>query len=1202
MLRFGVSLSFLVWCCFLLGQHSITFSVDLSINPNFNPSIHQVYVSGARLNPNAGFFGHAPWPMPGTNTAFLMTSTNNQIYEVTLENNPSGVYAYKYFLVENGQPTWNLGEWSGTNNRILVVNGSDVVINDTWGLIVNQEVNLRINEVMASNGITLADEDGDYEDWIEIYNAGSQPVNVYGFGLSDNINNPMRWIFPSIYILPDSYLTVWASGKNRTQSNLPLHANFSISASGETIVLADASGAILDQIPSVLHQTDIAYGRFPNGSEQLVYLSNPSPNSANLGPAFNALAQPLSFSVPEGYYANPITVSITSGDPSAVIRYTLDGSEPKENSPIYSAPLQFDNLANLPNVIANIPTNNQAPGPPFYEGWQPPLGNVYKINVLRAKAFSPLTPSAPSFNATYIIDPALHQRFSLPVMSLTSDFEHLFDPQTGIYVYGNSGNYWQDWERPGNFTYFQKDGSLGFNENAGFQLNGNTSRNRPRKSIRMVFRNQYGNSWLEYPIFENKSTARYKRLILRNAGNDWGNTLIRDGLSQILAKDFYVETQYFQPTILFINGEYWGVHNLRDRYSTHYFEAKYGIEADELTVMENNAAFKRGNPDGVAHYNNLITLIESNDLSTPDAYNQILQRMDVASFIDFQVTHIYPKNTDWPGNNVMYWRYLRNNFDPNAGVRDGRWRWLIYDLDFAFDLNLSYVPFLNEGAAHNTLSFALQNNGPSWPNPNWSTLMLRKLMENDSFKIQFVNRYCDLLNTVYRPEFVVHTIDSLKDLLLPEMQEHIDRWRRPESLQSWLAEIELLKQFAQQRTGYQFQHMQAALGLGEKYTLIVDVNDASQGYVKLNSIDLRESTNGISAPVYPWYGDYFNGAPITLSAIPKPGFVFSHWSGDISGYNAVITLNPNSAITCKANFIPLDSANFELLHFWFFGNTLPNDMPLLSVTPTYETDFASLEYESCLVGYPFQSGHPNWRKASMERRNAPTNLNYSDNGNNNISYAASNMRGIQVKQPFRSEDAENAILLKCSTKNHEKIMLRMAVRDDGAASGVKVDYFNPHWMTDFSSSGIISEHTLNPEYGVIQVNFDEVGAANNADTLVIRIRFLGDNLSADMGNRVTFNNISISAIPITEEEEITDSADALPVSIFPNPAEQTIFVQVSSALSGVVVYNVSGHLAARYKTTGNQFLDISDLAAGVYFIRLNYENGQLTVKRLVKVN
>ncbi len=1201
MLRFVVTFFFILLWFQFLGQYNITFSVNLNANENFNPSIHQVYVSGAKLNASEGLGNNPQWPMPGSNPAFLMSAVNDSIFELTFEDNTPGVYAYKYFIVENGQPSWVFGEWPGTNNRLIVLENGDIEINDTWGIILNDEVELRINEIMASNGTTIADEDGDYEDWIEIYNAGSQPVNLNGFGLSDDEDNPMRWIFPSVYILPDSYLIVWASGKNRVHNIQSLHTNFSISSAGENILLSDVSGQLLDQLPAVEHQTDIAYGRFPNASESIAYLSNPTPNAQNSGPSFNALASPLQFSVPEGYYESAISVSITSEDPNAVIRYTLDGSEPKPNSPIFTEPITLDNLVGVPNEISEIPTNNQAPGPPFFEGWEAPNGEVYKINVLRAKAFSPFTPPASSFNATYIIDPLLHQRFSLPMMSLTSDFENLFDPQSGIYVYGNSGNYWQDWERGGNFTYFRKDGSLGFNENVGFQLNGNTTRNRPRKSIRMVFRNQYGNSWLNHPVFENKSTNRYKRLILRNAGNDWGSSLIRDGLSQILAKDFNHDIQCFQPTIMFINGEYWGIHNLRDRFSTHYFKAKYDMEPHEITVMENNASFKRGNPDGVNHYENLIAFAQSNNLSSSSAFEQIRERMDVESFIDFQLTHIYPKNTDWPGNNVMYWRYLSDDFNSNAGVRDGRWRWLIFDLDFAFDLDLSYVPFVEEGPAHNTLAFALESNGPSWPNPNWSTFLLRRLMTNELFKIHFVNRYCDLLNTVYRLDFVTNTIDSLKNMLLPEMEEHINRWRSPESLDSWLTEIAQMKQFAGNRAGFQFQHLQNTLSLGDKYELTVDVSDSQHGYVHLNSISLLSATNGISDLVYPWKGAYLQGAPITLRAIPKPGYVFSHWSGDITSNNAIVTIDPFIDTQVKANFLEVESSNFELLHFWFFGSFLQNNLPFTEVFPTFTKEHAKLEYTSCLTGYPFSPEHPDWRRASLERRNMPTILNYNENGNNNISFESSDMRGLQVRQPFISDGKENTILLKFSTKDYEKIMLRLAVKDEGAVSVVKVDYNNPAITAIFSSAGIIAEHAVDEKYKVIQVNFDDVQSARDADTLIIRLLFFGDELEADNGNRVTFNNISISGVPISEDAEEDTGEEEQKTILYPNPAKQTVYVQVSSELKNIAFYSSSGKLVANQETKGNEVLDISNLASGVYFVRLNFVNGNAETKRLVKI-
>lgn len=1201
MFRFLLHFSFFCLSFLTFGQHSVTFTVDLSPNTNFNPNIHQVYLSGAREDAPGGLANLPAWPMPGSNSSLLMNSNGNNTYSLTISNMQLGTYAYKYFLVANGQASWNFGEWSETINRVITVQSTDVQTNDLWGFVSNPVVDLKINEIMASNGQTLADEDDEFEDWIEIFNAGNQAVNLNGFGLSDSPSTPLKWTFPSVFILPNQYLIVWASGKNRKPFNQPLHTNFSISNSGESIILSDLNGQIIDLAPAVQHQTDISFGRFPDASGEFKYFSNPSPGQINQGQSYESLSAPLQFSIPEGYYSSSVSISITSADIDAIIRYTLDGSEPNENSPIYSEPLTMQHLADVPNVFSNIPTNNLSPGPPYFEGWQPPLGNVYKINVLRAKSFNALKPPALSYNSTYIIEPQLNNRFTLPLMSLTSDYKHLFDNETGMYVFGNSGNYWNDWERPGNFTYFNRDGSVGFNENAGFQLNGNTTRSRPRKAIRVVFRNLYGNSWLDYPVFENNPTNQYKRLILRNGGNDWGNSLIRDGIAQVLARDLHIEVQSFQPTIVFINGEYWGIHDMRERYSTHFFEAKYGVLPTEITVMENNAEFKRGNPAGVSHYQNLVSFIQNNDLSNQQNYQTVTQLMDIESFIDFQIAHIFPKNTDWPGNNVLYWRFINDTYDPNAGMLDGRWRWMLFDLDFGFDLNFNYVPFLNQGASHNTLDFAMQQDGPAWPNPAWSTLFLRKLTGNESFKKQFTNRYCDLLNTVYHPDFVVFTIDSIKNLLLPEMQEHINRWRSPVSVSSWLDEIEGMKTFAQQRSGFQYQHLQSVFGFGNKYKLSVDVDDSERGYVQVNSIALKSETLGIGFQVYPWEGEYLNGCPIDLTAIPNPGYVFSHWSGFVSDSASSIVIDPSNSVQLKAHFKPIDASDYELLHFWFFGTEIPNDAPLSSVAPTFNTGHAILEFESCLQGYPFNQGHPNWRKASMERRNSPTDLNYIEEGNIDIPYPSSNMRGIQIKQPFRNDTKENSVFLKFSTKGYENIEMRLAIKDEDAVQGLSFDYKNPTINNDFISNDVISNHSLDGNYQIVQFTMNQVTSANDADTLVIRIRFSGNNLTADNGGRVTFNNVSILGTKISEIDEDPEVTDT-PFMLFPNPAVGSVFISSSELLSHVELHDVSGKFVAIYQTTGNESLNIEGLASGLYFLTTHTAIGTKKTTRLQILN
>jgi len=372
-----------------------------------------------------------------------------------------------------------------------------------------------------------------------------------------------------------------------------------------------------------------------------------------------------------------------------------------------------------------------------------------------------------------------------------------------------------DWERPANITFFEKGGGLGFKEDVGIRLHGNTTRSRPRKSIRVCSRSEYGNSWINYQLFPDKQVDMYKRMILRNSGNDWDWAVFRDAFIQYLAKDLHVETQYYRPSIVFINGEYWGIHNIRDRYDEHYIFSHYGIEEDEMTIMENNSEYKFGNPDGVDHYEQMLDFISNNDLAENNNYATVKNMMDVESFIDFQLTHIFAMNTDWPGNNSLYWRYMRNGYDPNAPYgRDGLWRWMILDTDFGFGLPFFYVPGVDEGPAHNTLAMATQPDGAGWPNPPWSTFILRRLLTNQSFKYQFINRYCDLLNTTFSSEHVLATIDSISGLLEPEMQEHINRCRRPPTMDEWHDNVDVMRSFGQLRPSFQRQHLQNKFGLG----------------------------------------------------------------------------------------------------------------------------------------------------------------------------------------------------------------------------------------------------------------------------------------------------------------------------------------------------------------------------------------------------
>lgn len=766
------------------------------------------------------------------------------------------------------------------------------------GILPATAQNLRLNELMSSNAAVLADEDGDYPDWIELYNAGSTTVVLEDYALSDDPEEPFRWIFPDIAIPPNSYLIVFASGKNRKPLNGNLHTDFSLSAQGEPLILVNPNGIRLDSLMCPPLQTDISYGRLGNEPEIWKFFQPSTPGAPNADSGYGMLAPEVAVSHPSGYYGADFLLNLSvSGD--AVIHYTTDGSLPDTASPVYSAPISIHSRVGEPNTISMIRTNNNFdPGPPYYEGWQPPLGEVYKINVIRTRTLHPDAPPGPVKSLSYFVDPLLHNRYTLPVFSLTTNNEHLFSDETGIYVYGNHENYYQDgmeWERPVNLSLFEKDGLQAFSEDVGIRTHGNTTRSRRRKSLRVSTRNEYGNSWLNYQLFPDKNTQLFKRFILRNSGNDWDQAVFRDGFIQSLMRNLDVDRQYYRPVILFINGEYWGIHNIRDRYDEHYIEAKYGISEMEMTIMENNGEYKFGNSAGQGHYSAMRNYVYTHSLTNNSNFDELSTKMDVESFTDMQIAHIYAMNTDWPGNNTLYWRYVRVGYDPQAlNGRDGRWRWMLLDMDFGFGLDFNYVPGVDQGAAHNTLAMALQANGPGWPNPDWSTFFLRNMVKNVTYKQYFINRFCDLLNTDFNETTVVAKLDSVQNMLQPEMQEHINRWRRPTTMSEWNGRVQTMRSFAQQRPAYVRQHLKSQFNLSSTAELTVQNDQNHMGAVQVNSVVIPAAQF--------WTGTYFSQIPQRLKALPKQGYRFVRWEGDINQTSETVTFTMSADMLISAVF------------------------------------------------------------------------------------------------------------------------------------------------------------------------------------------------------------------------------------------------------------------------------------------------------------
>lgn len=789
-----------------------------------------------------------------------------------------------------------------------------------------------INEFMASNGSTTPDITGNFEDWIELHNGLSTTFDLSGFYLSDDPNNLTKFEIPqNTTVSGGGFLVFWASGDTGRGST---HTNFRLSASqGEFVILTAPNGtSIIDSIGFGPQTTDVSYGRFPNGANNWVYFKPATPGASNNNSTpFSTVLQPPVFSQTGGFYSNSLSLSISAPDSGVVIYYTLDGSEPSPsrltpqgyiyknqypqfpNSPAgpnlhdsirsftYSGPLSIVDRNNDANRTSSKSSTFEF-SPPYL-----PSSPVRKGTVVRAIAYRPDAIPSAITTETFFVGSSIVNHFSLPVLSLSIDENLMFDYFDCFYCAGAMFENWRNtssanaqgnspanWHRSGgNFEYpmgleyFDSQGQKQFGQLVGGRIHGGWSRARRRKTFRFYARSSYGESAINYPLFSQRQDNSYQRVLLRNSGNDENVTIFRDAFIQNLVSHLKFDIQHSEPAVVFINGEYWGINNLREWQNRHYIERLYGVTPDELDFL---TPFRQPNDGDALHFNQMMSYITANNLSNDSLFAEVNRRMDVEDFTDYVIAEVYSRNTDWPVNNIKWWR-KRVPFDPSAPEgHDGRWRWLMYDMDFGFGWNFGVA-----GADHNTLNHARVNGDVG--------ILLRNLWPNAEYSRYFVNRYADLLNTCFLPEHVEMVVDSMEAIYAPEMAEHIARWGHHSSITDWEDDVEVIREWSEVRPGHARLHLRNQFQLPASHTLSVDVSDTLAGYVKVNTIDILRSTVGINDTPYPWEGIYFQNNSIDLEANAFPGYIFSHWEiGGVIVTNNPINLNMTSDTLIIAHF------------------------------------------------------------------------------------------------------------------------------------------------------------------------------------------------------------------------------------------------------------------------------------------------------------
>lgn len=744
-----------------------------------------------------------------------------------------------------------------------------------------------INEYSCSNLNTITDNYGENEDWIELYNTGSGSISLAGFYLSDRITNPMKWQVPTgVSIAPNDFLVVFASKRSEFTGGY-LHTSFKLTQTKlEHIVLSDPSGNIMDVVQIIPAQENHSRGRETNGASAWALFTTPTPGVNNSGAKQNYAFTPQ-LSLEAGSYPGSISVTVTSPDPGVSIYYTTDGSEPLMTSTPVTGPI-----------------------------------SISITTVIRAKAFSsnPSVPASFIETNTYFID----SPHTLPVVSISgTQVDDLLNGAAG----GNN---------KGVFEYFNKNEELLDEATGYFNKHGNDSWAYAQRGFDFVARDEMGYNYaIRHQIFRDTDRDEFQRVIVKAAANDnypfatSGSAHIRDAYVHSLSilGNLEMDERTSEPCILYLNGDYWGVYDIREKADDHdYTDYYYNQDEFDIQYLKTwgGTWTEYGAPNADPAWQTLKNFIINNDMSVPINYALVDSQYNCLSLIDYVVLNSYVVCSDWLNWNTAWWRGL----DPNGGAK--KWRYVLWDEDATFGHYINYTGIPNTSTSADPCNpEALGDPGNQGHIP-----VLNALMNNPTFYQLYVSRFVDLSNTVFSCNYMQHLLDSLIDMIEPEMPQQIAKWGG--TMTQWQSNVQDMKDFIDGRCADLSDGMIDCYDLTGPFEIMVKIEPSDGGEVKINSLWFDQ---------FPYYGSYYGDINILLEAKPGGNYVFDHWEfvnhsmydGETSA-NLTINLtstdtiiavfdNPTphvflgvDTVICEGTSIVLDAGNPGLTYQWQDGS------------------------------------------------------------------------------------------------------------------------------------------------------------------------------------------------------------------------------------------------------------------------------------------
>lgn len=601
-----------------------------------------------------------------------------------------------------------------------------------------------ISETLSASGSRGGDAKYDF---IELYNSSSADVSLKGYSLSLRPGEP-AYRFPDFLLKAGGYLLVICDGTNKKEEKR-LHAPLKISTGGETLYLSDSHGKLCDVFSTGKGRSGVSSGRLGRDTSKRYFFTSPTPGQANESRHYLSYAPRPDFSQEGGVVRKGTEVRLSAPENCTVV-YTTDGSEPSMSSPKYRKPI------------------------------------VIKSNtVIRAAAYASHMLLSDCVTQTFLTDSS-HE---IPILCISGKPTDL-SKTGGIFVNQNNSA-----EKKVNIEYFDRDGRKEAEFPCGIKLFGYSSRECPQKGVKISLREVYGVNRVTYPFFSQngKAAKTFSTLLLRPSGEDQIYSKLRDELVPALIRGkMYLDYQEFQPCALYLNGEYWGAYYLREHLGADYLESYYGYQKGDYDLIKGQHLVQEGN---LKAYGELTNFCRQNDLKKQKNYEYICKKVDLESLIDFWIVETYFGNTDTV--NIRCYKH-----------RDGKWRWMVYDLDWSMQTsktmrskNYIYMHLLDP-AGHGI--------------GHYDNSLMRKLLENDEFRTRFITAYCYHMNTTFAPDRAVAILDRMADEIDGEIRLNEKVWHQPKYSEWSGTTVPYLRNYLKDRPGEIKKNLMESFRLSEK--------------------------------------------------------------------------------------------------------------------------------------------------------------------------------------------------------------------------------------------------------------------------------------------------------------------------------------------------------------------------------------------------